>query len=100
MEPKFIITLDGYMRIGQVRMHKDLLQPHDTCIGGGFWEIDYASMRLLLSGKSFDYGKPKWTLVTGKLYVSSAYRGMQIEYTGHSLVDYHNLSQEFEISYY
>lgn len=82
MEPKFIITLDGYMRIGQVRMHKDLLQPHDTCIGGGFWEIDYASMRLLLSGKSFDYGKPKWTLVTGKLYVPSAYRGMQIEYTG------------------
>ena len=72
MEPKFIITLDGYMRIGQVRMHKDLLQPHDTCVGGGFWEIDYASMRLLLSGKSFDYGKPKWTLVTGKLYVPSA----------------------------
>ena len=90
MEPKFIITLDGYMRIGQVRMHKDLLQPHDTCVGGGFWEIDYASMRLLLSGKSFDYGKPKWPLVTGKL----------IEYTGSSLADYHNLSQEFEISYY
>ena len=91
MEPKFIITLDGYMRIGQVRMHKDLLQPHDTCIGGGFWEIDYASMRLLLTGKSFDYGKPKWPLVTGKFYVPSAYRGMQIEYTGSSLVDYHNL---------
>ena len=36
----------------------------------------------------------------GKLYVPSAYRGMQIEYTGSSLVDYHNLSQEFEISYY
>lgn len=64
MEPKFILTLDGHLRIGSVKMHKDLLQPGDTCIGGGFWEVDYLSRRLILSGKSYDYGKPKWTFVT------------------------------------
>lgn len=63
MEPKFILTLDGHLRIGSVKMHKDLLQPGDTCIGGGFWEVDYLSRRLKLSGKSYDYGKPKWTFV-------------------------------------
>ena len=40
MEPKFILTLDGHLRIGNVQMHKDLLLPNDTCIGGGFWEVD------------------------------------------------------------
>ena len=59
MEPKFILTLDGHLRIGNVQMHKDLLLPNDTCIGGGFWEVDPISMKLLLSGKSYDYGKPK-----------------------------------------
>lgn len=77
MEPKFILTLDGYVRIGYVRMHKDLLLPGDTCIGGGFWEVDTISQRLLLSGKSYDYGKPKWTFVTGKLFVPEAYRGTE-----------------------
>ena len=55
MEPKFILTLDGHLRIGNVQMHKDLLLPNDTCIGGGFWEVDPISMKLLLSGKSYDY---------------------------------------------
>ena len=27
MEPKFILELDGYIRIGYVRMHRDLLLP-------------------------------------------------------------------------
>ena len=30
MEPKFILTLDGHLRIGSVQMHKDLLLPNDT----------------------------------------------------------------------
>lgn len=100
MEPKFILTLDGHLRIGNVQMHKDLLLPNDTCIGGGFWEVDPISMKLLLSGKSYDYGKPKWNFVTGKLYVPKDYAGLQIEYDGDSFVDYMNLSSAFEVAYY
>lgn len=100
MEPKFVLTLDGHLRIGYVRMHKDLLLPGDTCIGGGFWEVDYLSNRLLLSGRSYDYGKPKWTFITGSLYVPRDYSGMRIEYNGDSLSDYCNVSEEFDVNYY
>lgn len=81
-------------------MHKDLLLPNDTCIGGGFWEEDPISMKLLLSGKSYDYGKPKWNFVTDKLHVPKDYEGLRIEYNGDSFVDYVNVSEQFEISYY
>ena len=30
--PKFIITMDGYFRLGMVNQHKDLLKPEDQCI--------------------------------------------------------------------
>ncbi len=100
MEPKFILTLDGHLRIGSVQMHKDLLLPNDTCIGGGFWEVDPISMKLLLSGKSYDYGKPKFNFVTGKLYVPKDYEGLRIEYNSDSLVDSLNVSEQFEISYF
>jgi len=46
MEPKFILTLDGYIRLGYVRMHKDLLLPGDVCIGGGFWELPRLTNRI------------------------------------------------------
>lgn len=100
MQPKFILTLSGHLRIGYVAMHKDLLLPNDTCIGGGYWEIDYASNRLLLSGRSYDYGKPKWNFVEGKLFVPRDYRGLSIEYSGDSMMDDVDVSAEFEISYY
>lgn len=35
MEPKFIITEAGFLRIGFVRMHRDLLLPSDRCI----WQL-------------------------------------------------------------
>ena len=57
-------------------------------------------MKLLLSGKSYVYGKPKWNFVTGKLYVPKDYEGLRIEYNGDSFVDYVNVSEQFEISYY
>ena len=100
MEPKFILTLDGYIRLGYVRMHKDLLLPGDVCIGGGFWEVDHISHRLILSGKSYDYVKPQWTFVTGKLFVPKDYRGLRIEYNGDSIMDDAAISDEFEIEYY
>ena len=32
--PKFIITIDGVFRLGQVNQHKHLLKQGDQCIGG------------------------------------------------------------------
>lgn len=65
-----------------------------------FGEVDPISMKLLLSGKSYDYGKPKWNFVTGKLYVPKDYEGLRIEYNGDSFVDYVKVSEQFEISYF
>lgn len=38
--PKFIITMDGYFRLGLVNLHKDLLKPGDSCLGGGYYHFD------------------------------------------------------------
>ena len=46
--PKFIITMDGYFRLGMVNQHKHLLKPGDQCIGGGYYHFDFVSNRILL----------------------------------------------------
>ena len=46
--PKFIITQDGYFRLGMVYQHKDLLLAGERCIGGGYYRFDYVSNRLIL----------------------------------------------------
>lgn len=99
MEPKFVITLDGHLRLGYVKMHKDLLLPGDECIGGGFWSVDYTSMKLMLDGKSYDYGKPKW-LYLDSLRVPEDYKGMRIEYKGDNFMEDFEVSKELQISYY
>ena len=43
--PKFIITMDGYFRLGMVNQHKHLLKPGDQCIGGGYYHFDFVSNR-------------------------------------------------------
>lgn len=83
MAQKFVITREGYFRLGDVRMHKDLLQPGDTCIGGGFYQFDYVASRLLLDGVSYDFGRPRWILLIGNeitLKIPAAYRSLQIVY--------------------
>ena len=47
--PKFIITMDGYFRLGMVNQHKDLLKPGDSCLGGGYYHFDYTSNRIVLA---------------------------------------------------
>lgn len=96
--PKFIITNGGHLRLGMVTLHRDLLMAHEECRGGGFYDIDYVGNALLLSGKSFDYGPPRWSGIT-VLLVPEAYRGMTIIYRdsrGNEL----NLTTEFKIVYY
>lgn len=96
--PKFIITSTGHLRLGLVTLHRDLLMPHEQCLGGGFYEFDYVGNRLLLSGKSYDYGTPRWSKI-GTLKVPEAYRGMAIVYRD-SWDEELNLTTEFPIQYY
>lgn len=77
--PKFIITIDGFFRLGMVFLHQDLLQRGDSCLGGGYYEIDYTSNRLILDRASTDFGVPKWHLLE-TLKVPSDYRGFQLVY--------------------
>lgn len=59
MYNKFIITLDGEIRFGNVYLHRELLpQGQHTCHGGGFWKIDNQRGCVLLYGRSFDFGLP------------------------------------------
>ena len=95
---KFIITDGGHLRLGEVTLHRELLMPHEQCLGGGFYEFDYASNRLLLSGKSFDYGPPRWSRVE-TLLIPEAYRNVTIVYRDH-WDDELNITDTFPIKYY
>lgn len=96
--PKFIITSRGYLRLGMVTLHRDLLMAHEDCLGGGFYEFDYTGSRLLLSGKSFDYGPPRWGKID-ILQVPEAYRGVTIVYRGYRGEEL-DVTNEFQIKYY
>ncbi|MBR1467430.1 MAG: hypothetical protein IJ606_02240 [Bacteroidaceae bacterium] len=96
--PKFIITMDGYIRIGMVNQHRDLLQPGDSCLGGGYYHFDYVSNRILLDRSSYDFGTPRWHLLD-VLKVPSVYRGLHLIYIfddGREL----DISKELPIEYY
>ena len=96
--PKFIITSGGHLRLGMVTLHRDLLMAHEQCLGGGFYEYDYANNRLLLSGKSFDYGPPRWSKVD-VLLVPEAYSGVPIVYCDIRDEEL-NITNVFTIKYY
>ena len=71
--------MDGYLRLGMVNQHKDLLIGDDSCIGGGYYQFDWASNRLLLDRASYDLGRPRWHLLE-TLKVPASYRGLRIVY--------------------
>lgn len=98
--PKFIITKDGYFRLGMVNQHRDLLKPGDQCIGGGYYTFDFVSNRIILDRSSYDFGKPKWHLIE-RLMVPSVYRGLRIVYVyDDSFHDDFHVSEELMIEYY
>lgn len=86
MAQKFIITTQNYFRFGNVFLHKDLLVGSEHCLGGGFYEFDYVSNRLILSGQSYDFGCPQWHLVN-PLILPKSVQGLQIEYEGCPISD-------------
>ncbi len=78
--PKFILTNTDRLRLGRVNLHKELLREGEVCLGGGYYEFDYVNGRLLLSGKSYDFGRPRWSAFD-TLYVDRAYEGLTIIYS-------------------
>jgi hypothetical protein len=96
--PKFIITSSGHLRLGMVTLHRDLLMAYEQCLGGGFYEFDYAGNRLLLSGKSFDYGPPRWGKVE-TLKIPEAFSGVTILYRD-AWGDELDINSAFTIEYY
>ena len=98
--PKFIITMDGYFRMGMVKRHEDLLIGDDVCIGGGYYQFDWTSNRLILDRKSYDFGRPRWHLLE-MLQVPEQFRGLRIIYTYDD--EFHEdfiVSDELKIEYY
>ena len=86
--PKFIITMDGYFRLGMVNQHN------------GYYHFDFVSNRILLDRESYDFGRPKWHLLE-TLKVPSTYRGMRIVYSyDDGFHDDFNVSEELQIEYY
>ena len=92
--------MDGVFRLGMVNQHKDLLKPGDQCIGGGYYQFDFVSNRLLLDRASYDFGRPRWHLLE-TLKVPSTYRGLRIIYTydDGSQNDF-DVSKELKVEYY
>lgn len=84
---KFVVMGDGELRLGDVNMHRDLLAPEEQCVGGGSYDFDYVGGRLLLDGKSYDYGKPQWHKVDC-LRVSERYRGLDICWEGEAVTQW------------
>ena len=98
--PKFIITIDGYFRLGMVNQHKDLLKHDEQCIGGGYYSFDFVSNRIILDRESYDFGRPRWHLLE-TLKIPSTYRGLNLVYKYND--DFHddfNVSEELNIEYY
>lgn len=84
---KFIVTADGIFKFGDVNMHKDLLSPEEACIGGGEYEFNYVDSRMSLSGKSYDFGKVKWSLID-RLLIPESLSGLDLYYCGLPITDF------------
>ena len=98
--PKFIITMDGYLRLGLVNQHKDLLKGDDSCIGGGYYQFDWTRNKLLLDRESYDFGRPRWHLLE-TLKVPEVYRGLRIVYVyDDGFHDDFDVNEELRIEYY
>jgi len=97
--PKFIITMDGHLRLGMVSQHAHLLKPGDQCIGGGYYQFDWTANRMLLDRESYDFGRPRWHLLES-LKVPAQYRGLRIVYTyDDGFHEDFNISDELRIEY-
>lgn len=55
---KYIIN-DGWLKMGDVKLHLELARDHSTTKGGGLWKVDNENKIVYLYGVSTDYGVAK-----------------------------------------
>ncbi len=92
--------MEGYLRMGMVNMHADLLKQGDVCIGGGYYQFDFVSNRIIFDRRSYDFGKPKWYLLD-TLKVPSVYRGLRLIYkSDEGAADDFDVSDQLKMEYY
>jgi hypothetical protein len=91
-QPKFILTKDSTLRLGMVKRHLELIRAGEVCIGGGYYQPDTISHRLLLSGASSEYGEPAWDKVD-RIRISAYYQGFEITYSS-----WDSWKEEFPVS--
>ena len=84
---KFIVLNTGEFRYGDVTMHRDLLRADEDCIGGGMYEFDWVNKSMLLSGRSYDYGRVKWDWID-ELLLPSQLEGITVYYEDLPLTDF------------
>lgn len=87
MAQKFIITNTGQFRFGNVRLHRELLLPGEDCLGGGFYEFNYSNASMLLWGKSYDFGRPAFSLLPS-LNMPASLSSLAIKYEDIPLHDF------------
>lgn len=83
MANKFIITSEGDFRMGEVELHKDLMDSWEICLGGGYYEIDYLKGEIRLSGASYDFGIPQWHVLEQEhiaLQIPDIWKDYKIQY--------------------
>ena len=84
---KFIVTDEGSFRYGDVALHKHLLQPGESCIGGGTYYFEPSLGRMMLEGRSYDFGRVKWTWIS-ELLLPAELAGLDIRYEDIPLSDF------------
>ena len=75
---KFVITSKGYLRMGDVKLHRDLSWPDDRCLGGGLSRFDYGPTQAILDRESYGSARPQWSKLAAagtRLRVPKEYEG-------------------------
>lgn len=86
MARKWIIN-DGVLKMGNVELHRELAQKHDTTLGGGYFYINRNSEEILLYAKSEDFGYCTYEQVKEALpksYLSVSLDGYKVYFAPYS----------------
>lgn len=82
MAKKFIVRGEDFI-MGNVELHRDLVEKPDGIEGGGFWELDRHKKIMYLYSKSYDFGSIKKERIVEAFktsYISGGLTGYKVYY--------------------